>query len=129
MKYYLAGPMSYIPQFNFPAFFAAEKTLASLGYDIQLPADMKDPVAVAAAMASDGTPGTSAMTWGECLAKDVVLIADHVGGIIFLPGWECSRGARLEAFVGILCRREFRLYDPVTKIVDEVPGSYIKVRL
>lgn len=112
MRYYLAGPMTYIPQFNFPAFFAAEKELKAMGYDIQLPADMADPVAVQHAMASEnGAPGTSSVTWGQCLAKDVELIADHVQGIILMKGWQQSRGARLEAFVGILCNRDFKFYD------------------
>lgn len=130
MKYYLAGPMSYIPKFNFPAFFAAEKQLKEQGFDIQLPADMDDPKCVADAMASvDGAPGPRTMTWGQCLAKDVELIADHVQGIVFLPNWQRSRGARLEAFVGILCNREFALFQPETGVFQPVPESYIRAQV
>lgn len=108
LKFYVAGPMTNVPQFNFPAFFAAEKSMVEQGYEVQLPADMKDPVAVAQAMASkDGKIGDVKVTWGQCLSQDVLLIADHVDGICFLPNWEKSRGARLEAFTALLCNRKF----------------------
>lgn len=116
-KFYVAGPMTGIKHFNFPAFFAAEKSLLEQGYEVQLPADMKDPVAVAQAMASEtGKIGDVKVTWGECLAQDVVLIADHVDGLCFLPGWEKSRGARLEAFTALLCNRRFARLDGETAI-------------
>lgn len=116
-KFYVAGPMTGIKHFNFPAFFAAEKSLVEQGYEVQLPADMKDEVAVAQAMASvDGKIGDVKVTWGECLAQDVVLIADHVDGLCFLPGWEKSRGARLEAFTALLCNRRFARLDGETAI-------------
>ena len=38
----------------------------------------------------------------------VKLIADQVQGIIFLPNWQKSRGARLEAFVGLLQGKDFK---------------------
>jgi hypothetical protein len=99
----VAGPMSGIPQFNFPAFFKAREDLTAMGYDVILPFDMDDPKAVEVAYAStDGKLGISLMTWGQCLARDVELICDKAGGIIFLPGWQKSRGARLEAFTALL---------------------------
>lgn len=49
-------------------------------------------------------------TYGDMLARDIKIVFDEVGGIIFLDGWVASRGARLEAFVGILCGHEFARY-------------------
>ncbi|MCH8242344.1 MAG: DUF4406 domain-containing protein, partial [Planctomycetes bacterium] len=46
----------------------------------------------------------------DFLARDVKLIADVCSGIIFLDGWEKSRGARLEAFVGVLNKADFARY-------------------
>ncbi len=115
-KFYLAGPMTGIPQFNFPAFYDAAKALRAKGLEIISPAEMDDKEDAGAAMASPdgalgtGTGGVNGKTWGDFLARDVKLIADNVDGIIFLDGWQASRGARLEAFVGILCDREFYLY-------------------
>lgn len=112
--YYLAGPMSNFPQFNFPAFDAAAKTLRKHGYKIVSPAELDSKKTRAAALASkDGHPGKQKHTWGDFLARDVKLVADKVQGIILMPDWSHSRGARLEAFVGILCKHEFRYYDAV----------------
>jgi hypothetical protein len=56
------------------------------------------------AMASeDGAEGTAPETWGKMLGRDVQVIADKCGAIILLPGWEKSKGARLETFVALLC--------------------------
>ena len=112
--HYLAGPMTGIAQFNFPAFDDAANRLRECGINVISPAEMDDPETRAAALASvDGrllNGASGGHTWGSFLARDVRIVADRVHGIIFLPGWEKSRGARLEAYVGILCKHEFRLY-------------------
>lgn len=126
-KYYLAGPMSGIPQFNFPAFDAAAADLRARGYTIVSPAELDDEETRVDALSSpDGKPTNrdkvNGHTWGDFLARDVKLIADQVQGIIFLPNWDKSRGARLEAFVGLLCSAKFALYAP-EEIGGVVPVS------
>jgi hypothetical protein len=107
--------MSGLPQFNFPAFFAAAADLRARGWDVVSPAEIDDEEDKGAALASpDGAPGTGtkdgAKTWGDFLARDVKLIADGgIEGIVFLSGWEQSRGARLEATVGLL-HPKFRFF-------------------
>lgn len=111
LKVYLAGPMTGLPQFNFPAFDAAASQLRDRGYDVVSPAELDDPETRKAALASpDGAPGTGSHegeTWGDFLARDVKLIADGgIEAIFVLPGWHRSRGARLETFIGrALCRQ------------------------
>jgi len=108
-KLYLAGPMTGIPQFNYPAFIEAAEDLRAKGYDIVSPAELDDPETRKAAMAApDGAVGTGSAngeTWGDFLARDVKIVADEVDGIVFLPGWAFSRGARLEAFVAVLANK------------------------
>lgn len=112
--FYLAGPMTGIPQFNFPAFDEAAKKLRERGWDIVSPAELDEAETRADALASpdgkliDGK--SSGKTWGDFLARDVKLIADQCGGVVFLPGWEKSKGAKLEAFVALLCKYEFHFY-------------------
>jgi len=112
--WYIAGPMTGIPQFNFPAFSEAAAALRSNGFEIIAPHEQDSPDVQAAALKSlDGAlvdGQIAGETWGQILSRDVRLIADRVGGIILLPGWEKSRGARLEAFVGLLCGHEFASY-------------------
>src|ERR1700676_639197 len=99
--------MTGIPKFNFPAFTDAARTLRAEGFDIISPAEMdSDAVKAAAATSADGSLDANGKiageTWGEMLARDVRVIADQADGIVFLPDWHKSRGARLEAFVALL---------------------------
>jgi hypothetical protein len=101
-KLYVAGPMTGLPQFNFPAFDRAARLLRGDGFEVISPAELDSPAVRAAALASpDGKLGGE--TWGDMLARDVKLIADEVEAIVVLPGWSKSRGARLEVFVALLC--------------------------
>ncbi len=115
-KLYLAGKMTGVPQFNFPAFHKAAAILRAADYDIVSPAEMdSDAVKAVAAVSTDGaldaTGKVAGETWGQILARDVQVIADTVDGIVFLPDWWESRGARLEAFVALLTsKKQFGLY-------------------
>jgi len=113
-KIYIAGPMTGYPKFNFPLFdrVAAElRAMASPNYPFEVvsPAELDDPKSRAAALQSEwGDPEEyhrlTGLSWADFLSRDVKLIAD--GGfhaIVCLPGWQDSRGARLETFVGHLC--------------------------
>lgn len=102
--------MTGLPQFNFPAFDAMAARLRALLFEVVSPAELDDPEDREAALASaDGSMlgghGKTKKSWGDFLSRDVKLIADGgIEGIVVLPGWETSRGARLETFVGFLCR-------------------------
>lgn len=112
MPYYLCGPMSGYPQANFPAFYAAAKDLRARGYDIISPAELDDQEDVDAALASvSGLPSDFRKTWGQYLSRDVLIVSEQCDGIIFLPDWFRSRGARLEAFVGCLSQRPFEFLE------------------
>lgn len=117
MKVYIAGPMTWLPQFNIPAFDDAAATLRGAQYDVVSPAELDSAEVRAAALASlDGDPASinHIETWGSMLARDVALIADGgIEGIFVLPGWQKSRGARLETFVAkAMCGLPVYTYEP-----------------
>lgn len=114
--YYIAGPMSGIPRFNIPAFDAAAADLRAAGFNIVSPAELDDPIT--REMAYNSPDGSTLQdkhpngeSWGDFLARDVKIVADKVQGIIALPGWAVSRGARLEMMVALLCGHELLEYD------------------
>lgn len=81
MKLYVAGPMTGVPRYNFPAFRAAAAALHGRGYDVL------DPSRHGA-----DRPGYGWSNYMRLGLRDV-LAAD---GVALLPGWESSRGATLE---------------------------------
>jgi hypothetical protein len=84
MATYIAGPMTGYPEFNYPAFAAAAAELRAQGIDVRSPHENDD--------GSTGKPWDFYMR----LALRMMLDCDEV---LLLPGWEESRGARLERYV------------------------------
>lgn len=125
MSIYTAGPMTHIPQFNYPAFDALARSLRAAGFDVVSPAELDDPDDRAAALASpDGDPAryTGHSTWGDFLARDVKLISDGgIDAVVVLPGWERSRGARLETFVAFLNDYPIYTWDATYEELRRVP--------
>jgi hypothetical protein len=105
VRVYLAGPMTGYPSFNFPAFDALARDLRLVvaapgvkAYDVVTPSEMEERDY---AMASpDGAPDQK---WGHYLSRDLRIIADDgIEGIVVLPDWEKSRGARVETFIAFV---------------------------
>lgn len=100
-EYYLAGPMTGIRGFNFPAFDEAAAQLRAEGFLILSPAEMDDDSEREAALASDGMPNahTSLHPRAHYLKRDFLIVTEVRDGIIVLPGWERSSGARGETAI------------------------------
>lgn len=84
---YLAGPMTGLPDFNFPAFFAAAAVLRDRGYTVVSPAEINTEQKL-----------TGTVPWVECLRNDIKALCD-CEGIVLMPGWEGSKGAHLELHI------------------------------
>jgi len=90
--------------------------LSSASPKVTPPSELDSAEDRAAALQSpDGDPATYSgpNSWGDFLARDVKLLADGgIDGIVVLPGWERSKGARLETFVGrMLCNVKVFTWD------------------
>jgi hypothetical protein len=100
MRIYLAGPMTGIPHFNYPAFNAAAARLRAQGHLVFNPAehdiemfgkDISNPSGSAEqATADHGFDRRAA------LKADLSWICDNAEAIALLPGWEKSSGATAE---------------------------------
>lgn len=82
MTYYLNGPMSGLPEYNFPAFAAAARFLRVRGLTIVSPHEK-------------GSEADTGRSYVSYLKEDAVLLA-ACDAIILLPGWPTSTGARME---------------------------------
>lgn len=87
MKVYIAGPMSGLPELNYPAFDAAEGRLAVAGHYVLNPTRSEE----------HNTTGAP-MPWDWYMRHSLRMVAD-ADGIALLPGWESSKGAQLEHHV------------------------------
>ncbi|MGB1270435.1 MAG: DUF4406 domain-containing protein [Endozoicomonas sp.] len=78
-KIYISGPMTGLPEHNYPAFFEAEKLLKKAGFqEIVNPARLGEQA-----------------SWEEYMKRDIQLLC-QCDGVAFLDGWGDSKGARLE---------------------------------
>jgi hypothetical protein len=79
--------MTGIPEFNYAAFHYAATALRGQGIEVINPAELHG---------DDDTGGDHSWEWYLRAALKAVLECDE---IVLLPGWEQSRGARLEKHV------------------------------
>ena len=94
MKIYLAGPMSGIKDHNYPAFHAAAAALRARGLECINPAEVNPDMAVL------GATATPEVLWRRCMVRDIPHLLT-CNAIMLLPGWQNSRGARLEVLIAI----------------------------
>ena len=86
-RVYVAGPMTGLPEYNFPLFNATAARLRSEGWHVENPAEHGHV---------DGAG------WSDYLRWDISRIAT-CGAIYLLPGWSKSKGATLEVHIaGVL---------------------------
>lgn len=82
-RLYLAGPMTGFEDFNFPAFNAMAAQFRACGYVVENPAE-------------HGV--VEGADWADYMAYDLTRLG-LCGQVAVLPGWENSKGARLEVHI------------------------------
>lgn len=80
-RIYLAGPMTGLPEYNYPAFHAEAARLRALGYHVENPAENPE---------QDSWEAYMRQAIRQMLTCDIVA---------FLFGWAESRGALLERYI------------------------------
>lgn len=83
---YIAGPMTGLPDFNYPAFADAAKRLRDAGFEVFSPAE-------------NGLP--AAAPWNEHMRVDLAHLVSHCYAIATLPEWGKSKGASIEVGLAI----------------------------
>lgn len=105
--YYIAGPMTGYPDFNHPAFFAKEKEILAIndsGVVVLNPAKIAN--------------GDTSKEYDFYIRESLNLL-QKANAIIFLEGWEKSRGARLEAECA--CALGMDMFDSQGRPLDYTP--------
>ena len=99
MRIYIAGPMSGVKDFNYPAFNAAANELRALGHDVLNPADLET-------LNFSGKP----QEWQWYMRHAIAMVA-RADGVALLPGWRASKGATLEYRVATALTLDIRNLD------------------
>lgn len=82
-RIYISGPMTGLPDLNFPAFHAEAARLRAIGFEVVNPADLNpDPEAA----------------WSDCMRADIKALCD-CDTLALLEGWQKSAGAHLEMHI------------------------------
>lgn len=84
-RIYISGPMTGLPDNNYPAFHAAAKKLRAMGYDVVNPAE-------------NGLPKDT--TWQAHMRADIMAMMT-CNEVVCLPEWSDSRGAIIEVQLAI----------------------------
>ena len=96
MRAYIAGPMTGVPEFNFPAFDEAAESFRSFGYEVVSPAEHdRDEGLDTHGLTGHEHPDDIGFDLVAGLLWDLEQVA-YSDMIVLLPGWEKSSGAVAE---------------------------------
>jgi len=84
-RIFISGPMTGLPDFNYPAFHRAAAYLRSSGWQVENPAELFG--------------GDMTLPRAHYVREDIIRLSSCTA-MGFLPGWQRSQGARLEWRIG-----------------------------
>lgn len=104
---YISGPMTNLPEYNYPAFRLAKRVLTSAGYEALIPE-----------LAVEKYPELpTSEQYRAVLLRDIACISHIAHGIVLLPGFAVSPGATCELSVALA------LNLPVYGYLGPMPGD------
>jgi hypothetical protein len=132
--FYLAGPMTGLPGFNYDAFDIAAAELRAMGWDVINPTELdSEAERIRFRNSADGDLSQIPLgmpSYGDLIGRNMpyVLQAD---GFVLLPGWPESKGVMLELFAGwVNGVREFHYYRaPTTSAPVRIQPAVIFQRI
>lgn len=110
MRFYLSGPMTGLPDLNYPAFATAAEHLRAIGHEIYNPAEWETRY------------NKGVFNHSIAFADYCTYISREADGVIVLPGWENSPGATAEVALARAIKKPVFLYgaSPMTEIDIEL---------
>lgn len=107
-RIYVAGPMTGLPDFNYPAFHAAAQKLRSLGHEVLNPAE---------------NPVPPCGTWAGYMRLALTQLV-QCDCIVLLPGWSDSRSALIERKLAQVLGMDMVLFtDSLTQALGDRPAQ------
>lgn len=106
---YIMGPMSGLPEYNYPAFNAEAARLRALGIEVRNPAETPPPV---------GLPIDSPESYRYFIVAGLKLLSECQSAVA-LPGWRQSRGCTVESVAARAWG--IRLFEAEGLLVRETP--------
>jgi hypothetical protein len=100
--------MTGIKDHNYPAFYAAAANLRELGYSVVNPAELDE--------------GNQTREWEYYLRRDLAFVI-RAEQVVVLPGWEKSKGARLEAHLAQALGTPVYAYPSLAPVIALPEGS------
>lgn len=105
MRIYISGPMTGLPDNNYPAFHRAAGFWRAVGWEVVNPAE-EDEAELAV--------NPVEKTWVDYIRRDIALLLP-CNALAQLPGWQASVGALLE--FQIAAALKFAFYDAEQPVV------------
>jgi len=122
MKFYLAGPMTGLPEHNYPAFAEARERIRKEGHEIFCPAEHA---------LLEGYEPTTPVTkeWVQDKMRVFLSTILDSDGIVVLPGWARSEGAKVEVATAVATGKKIFQYHKHRPIsLEELNGVQIVTR-
>lgn len=101
---YVAGPMTGLPDFNYPAFNAAAAQLRAMGHTVLNPAE---------------NPVPACGTWQGYMRMALAQLV-QCECIVLLPGWSESKGALIERWLAQVLQMEAMHFNDAA-MLEQVP--------
>lgn len=100
LKIYISGPIAGYPEANRPAFEHYARLVRVAGGDSVLPHDISPDHQ--GPCPRDAIAGADGHAWACHLRGDIIVML-QCDGVVMMPGWERSHGARMEHTVAASC--------------------------